>query len=90
MQSVTKGEKLAAMLEQGRRAKGLTQVQLMIAVGLRQPVSVSRYENGHSIPDPPVFGRMIAELGLDPDAAWELWGLAYAERTRRGLEELGG
>jgi transcriptional regulator with XRE-family HTH domain len=90
MPRVTKGEKLAAMLEQARRAKGLTQVEMMSAVGLRQPVSVSRYENGHAIPDPPVFERIIAELDLDADKAWELWGLAYAERTRRALKELGG
>lgn len=90
MPPVSKGEELAALLLAGRQAQGVTQVELMIALGLRQVASVSRYENGHSIPDPPVFVRLIAELDLDADEAWELWGLAYAERTRRALQELEG
>ena len=66
----------------------MTQFDLAIAVGLKQTVSVSRYENARSIPDPQVFARMIEVLGLDAEEAWPAWGLAYAERTRSALDEL--
>lgn len=78
----------SALVREGRRAAGMTQFDLAVAVGLKQTVSISRWENGHSVPDPPVFERIIAVLGLDADQAWPLWGLAYAERMRAGLEAL--
>lgn len=82
------GETLRELLLAGRKRAGMTQVDVMIAVGLRQPISVSRYERGGAIPDPPIFARMIATYGLDADQAWAAWGLAYAERARAGLEAL--
>lgn len=89
MRGMSKGEELAALLQAARGQVGMTQVQLMIALELQQVASISRYENGKSIPDPQVFARMIDALGLDADQAWELWGLAYAERTRAAMEALG-
>lgn len=87
---MTKGDvTLRALLLAARKAEGMTQVDLMLALGLRQPVSVSRYETGASIPDPKVFSRMISVLGMDADQAWRAWGIAYAERTRQAVEELG-
>lgn len=86
---MTKGEQLAVLLLDGRRAAGFTQTELMIALGMRQAASISRYENARSIPDPQVFQRIVSVLALNPDEAWTLWGLAYAERTRAALEELG-
>lgn len=85
---VQKGATLREMLLAGRKRAGMTQVDAMIAVGLRQPISVSRYERGQAIPEPPTFGRMISAYGLDPDEAWAAWGVAYAERARAGLEAL--
>lgn len=81
---------LAALVRKRRKACGLTQFDLAVAIGLKQTVSVSRYENGKSIPDPQVFENMIAALGMDAEKAWPLWGLAYAERVRAGLEASGG
>ena len=87
---MTRGDvTLRELLLGGRKRAGMTQVELMIALELRQAASVSRYETGATIPDPKVFSRMISVLGLDPEEAWPLWGLAYAERTRAALEELG-
>ena len=80
---------LRELLLSGRKRAGMTQVDAMIAVGLRQPISISRYERGTSIPDPDTFARMIETYGLDANQAWEAWGVAYAERARRGLEALG-
>jgi hypothetical protein len=89
MQGVKRGEvTLREMLLAGRKGAGMTQVDAMIAVGLRQPISVSRYERGMAIRDPPTFSRMIAAYGLDADQAWAAWGVAYAERARAGLEAL--
>lgn len=85
-----KGEEFAALVRDGRKARGLTQFELANAVGLRQTISISRWENGHTIPDPPVCEKVIHALGLDPDQVWPLWGLAYAERVREGLSELKG
>lgn len=79
------GEKFRALLADARRAKGLTQMDVTLAVGLRQPVSVSRWETGTSFPEPPMFEKLIALYGLDAEAAWPLWGLAYAERARSAL-----
>ena len=87
---MSKGEELAALLRGGRSAARLTQWDVAVGVGLKQVVSVSRYENAKAIPEPPVFEKLIAAYGLDADSAWMLWGLAYAERARRGLEALGG
>lgn len=89
MGTMSKGEQFASLLREARAAAGVTQTELMIDLGLRQVASISRYENGRSIPDPEVFHRIVAVLGLDPDDAWTLWGLAYAERTRAALEALG-
>ena len=82
-------EKFRTLLADARRAKGLTQMEVTLAVGLRQPVTISRYETGTSFPEPPMFEKLIALYGLDAEAAWPLWGLAYAERARRGLEGTG-
>jgi transcriptional regulator with XRE-family HTH domain len=87
---MTKGEQFREMLVAARKAKGLTQMDVTLALGMRQPVSASRWETGASMPDPPKFERLIALLGLDADPAWELWGLAYAERVRAGVSALEG
>jgi transcriptional regulator with XRE-family HTH domain len=79
------GEKFRALLVQGRHAKGLTQMDVTLAVGLRQPVTVSRYETGTSFPEPPMVERLIALYDLDAEEVWPLWGLAYAERAREAL-----
>jgi transcriptional regulator with XRE-family HTH domain len=78
-------EKFRAMLVQGRKAKGFTQMDVTLAVGLRQPVTVSRYETGTSFPEPPMVERLIALYDLDAEEVWPLWGLAYAERAREAL-----
>lgn len=80
------GMNLRTLLGEARRARGVTQVQLMNAIGLKQPASISRWENGASIPDPRVLERIIVALDLDPDEVWPLWGYAYAERTRAAME----
>lgn len=85
-----KGEQFREMLVAGRKAAGLTQMEATIALGMRQPVSISRWENGGYMPEPPTFERIIALYALDADKAWELWGLAYAERVRAALGELEG
>jgi transcriptional regulator with XRE-family HTH domain len=82
-------EKFRAMLVQGRKAKGLTQMDVTLAVGLRQPVTVSRYETGTSFPEPPMVERLIALYDLDAEEVWPLWGLAYAERAREALGSSG-
>lgn len=81
---------LAALVRRARATAGMTQFDLAVAVGLKQNVSVSRYENGHSVPDPQIMERIVAVLGLNPDEAWRAWGIAYAARVRRGLAELSG
>lgn len=87
---MTRGDvTLRELLLGGRKRAGMTQVELMIALELRQAASVSRYETGATIPDPKVFARMISVLGLDADQAWRAWGIAYAERTRQAVKELG-
>ena len=83
-----KGEEFAALVRDGRQAHGMTQFALANAVGLKQTVSISRWENGRSIPDPEIFEKLIAALELDADQAWPLWGLAYAERVREGIRAL--
>jgi hypothetical protein len=64
----------------------MTQMDLTLAIGLRQPVSVSRYETGGYLPDPPMLACLIDVLDLDADATWELWGLSHAERARQRVE----
>jgi transcriptional regulator with XRE-family HTH domain len=79
------GEKFRALLVHARHEKGLTQMDVTLAVGLRQPVTVSRYETGSSFPEPPMLERLIALYDLDAEEVWPLWGLAYAERAREAL-----
>lgn len=78
-------EKFRALLADARRAKGLTQMEVTLAVGLRQPVTISRYETGTSFPEPPMLERLIALYDLNAEEVWPLWGLAYAERARSAL-----
>jgi len=86
---VTHGDTFRALLLNGRKRAGLTQFELAIAVGLRQAVSVSRYEQGRGLPDPAILERLIVALALDAEEVWPLWGLAYAERTRAALDLAG-
>ena len=86
---MTHGDTFRALLLNGRKRAGLTQFELAIAVGLRQAVSVSRYEQGRGLPDPAILERLIVALALDAEEVWPLWGLAYAERTRAALDFAG-
>jgi transcriptional regulator with XRE-family HTH domain len=53
-------DSLGAKIRRARRAAGLTQVQLAQALGVADPVTVSRWERGESVPHRMVT-RQLAE-----------------------------
>jgi transcriptional regulator with XRE-family HTH domain len=54
-----------------RKGAGLTQKDLAVTVGIRQP-TVSGFESGREIPSSEMLGRIIRALGLDEETCQEL------------------
>jgi transcriptional regulator with XRE-family HTH domain len=80
-EAVGRYPQVGALINEARKAKGLSRAQLATAVGARTAAAVKRWEEGGT---PQLqFRRRLAEtLELDPEHLSELWGVSSAHQGR--------
>jgi len=72
---------LGEIIRDGRKARGMTQHQLALAIGAQSQI-VSNWERG-AIPEPRNIARLVTVLELDETEAW----LAYARLVNESIED---
>lgn len=72
---------LGEIIRDGRKARGMTQHQLALAIGAQNQI-VSNWERG-ATPEPKNIARLVSVLELDETETW----LAYARLVNESIKD---